>query len=255
MFVITIDQEGSTGDVDRVPELLETLAAAAPAPVLAFERTAGDEVQGLLADAAATLAVVRAALRLGRWQIGVGVGSVVTPLPASTRAASGEVFVRARDAVERAKSRRMAVPVAVTGGLAVVGAPHDAAPPHAPGSNVAGPSAAEPRAAERDTGPRLSAADAEALLQLLGTVVERRTEPGWEAVDTLLGVDAEIQGTPRGVGTAARRAGVERRSRSQAAGMLGVSEQALSKRLRTAAWQQERAVLPTLVRVLEEVDR
>jgi len=227
MFVITMDQEGSTGGADRVPELLVALGQAVPEPVLAFERTAGDEVQGLLAAAADALAAVRTAMRLGGWQVGVGVGDVVDPLPTSTRAATGDAFVRARDAVERAKSRRMPVPVAVTG----------------------------PSPGNEDSFGRLVATDAEALLQLLGTLVERRSGAGWDAVDVVLGLDDDVLGRPEGAGLAARRGDVESRTRSQAAAMLGVSEQALSKRLRAAAWQQERAALPALARVLEEVDR
>ena len=41
-------------------------------------------------------------LRAGGWSIGVGAGPVQTPLPASTRAATGPAFLSARRAVEAA---------------------------------------------------------------------------------------------------------------------------------------------------------
>ena len=44
------------------------------------------------------------ALRSGRWYVGIGVGAVDLPLPASPREGSGPAFVAARAAVEKAKS-------------------------------------------------------------------------------------------------------------------------------------------------------
>lgn len=107
-WVITADQHHSRDDVDRVPAALGVLADV-PAR-LPFERTAGDEVQGLLDDADAVVAAVLALTRLG-WHIGVGAGPVETPLPASTRAARGEAYVRAREAVEAAKGEPSGVDV------------------------------------------------------------------------------------------------------------------------------------------------
>jgi hypothetical protein len=232
MFVMTIDQDDSTGADDHVPALLTALAHAAPGARLAFERTVGDEVQGVIADPAEVVDVVRTAIRLGKWQVGVGVGEIVEPIPSSTRAATGTAFLRARDAVERAKSRRLPVPVAVTG------------PPVLRGESTG--EATTP-------GSALTASDAEAVLQLLGGLLERRSALGWAAVDAVLGVEDGDE--PTVAGRAARRRAAETRTRSQAAGMLGVTEQALSKRLRSAAWQQECAALPALTKILAEVDR
>ncbi len=69
-----------------------------------FERTAGDEVQGVLSEARATIDVIVELLRTDTWYIGLGVGEVAQPLPRSTRAGSGDAFVFAREAVNRAKS-------------------------------------------------------------------------------------------------------------------------------------------------------
>lgn len=101
MIVVTVDQRGSRRDKDRVPELLDELDSVPT--VRPFQRTAGDEVQAVLADAAAAVGV---ALSLGagrHWSVGLGIGPVHTPLPQETRAGSGPAFEAARSAVERAK--------------------------------------------------------------------------------------------------------------------------------------------------------
>ncbi|MBB1048760.1 hypothetical protein G6028_13395, partial [Dietzia cercidiphylli] len=61
MYVVTIDQRGSRVADDLVPGLLEALAVIPCAA--AFERTAGDEVQGLLTDPAAVRRALLVALR------------------------------------------------------------------------------------------------------------------------------------------------------------------------------------------------
>ncbi|MFZ0157624.1 MAG: hypothetical protein WAL50_01230, partial [Kineosporiaceae bacterium] len=82
------------------------LARLAPVPtLLRFERTAGDEFQGLLDDEVSVVGVILDLVREGSWHIGVGVGPVEEPLPRSTRAARGTAFERAREAVEAAKRR------------------------------------------------------------------------------------------------------------------------------------------------------
>lgn len=150
MFVLTIDQRDSTHQGDRVPELLQFLARVSQNQVvLDFDRTAGDEIQGVIADPRIVLDCVRAALRLGDWYVGIGVGAVATPLPASTREASGGAFVHARRAVDRAKRPESSVPVAV----------------------------------EADDSQ--AAADAESLLRLLGAITMRRSKNAWQAIDVM----------------------------------------------------------------------
>jgi hypothetical protein len=145
MYVLTVDQRDSRRTPDRVGGLLETLAADRAAYVLGFERTAGDEVQGVLDDPVTVVDLVLRLVRDGAWSIGVGIGAVNEPLPQSTRAGSGPAFAEARDAVSRAKSR-----------------PYDLA--------VTGD---RPERARR----------AQAALDLLAATVSRRSERGWEAVD------------------------------------------------------------------------
>ncbi|MDP9390064.1 MAG: hypothetical protein M3P89_01420, partial [Actinomycetota bacterium] len=71
-YVLTVDQRASRRGSDRVPEALALLSGGGVAPVLAFERTAGDEFQGVLADPADVVDVVVRLVRHGGWSIGVG---------------------------------------------------------------------------------------------------------------------------------------------------------------------------------------
>ena len=114
MYVMTIDQRGSTGDVDRVPGLLKELSALSTAG--RFERSVGDEVQGVVERADEVVEIALHALRSGRWYVGIGVGEVDLPLPASPREGSGPAFVAARAAVDRAKAAAAHVPLAVVAG-------------------------------------------------------------------------------------------------------------------------------------------
>ena len=143
--VLTIDQRGSTRATatDRVPA---TLAALADVGMLRpFERTAGDEFQGVLDDPAALAAVVERLLRADSWSIGIGIGTVEEPLPESTRAGRGPAYVHARAAVNAAKSAPWR--------LRVQG--------------------------DREPGTRAL----ETTLWLWANVLNRRTERGWEVAD------------------------------------------------------------------------
>jgi hypothetical protein len=148
-YVLTIDQRASRRGPDRVGAVLERLNGSVPV-VLAFERTAGDEFQGVLADPATVVDTVLHLVRLGGWSIGVGAGPVELPLPRSTRAAAGPAFLSARRAVDAAKQRPAR--------LAVRGAAPD------------------------------EAADAQAVLTALAVVVQRRSAQAWEAIG-LIGAD------------------------------------------------------------------
>lgn len=147
MFALTIDQHGSRHGTDRVPHLLRALGGVRT--TLPFERTVGDEVQGLPADATATLDALLVVLRDGHWQAGLGVGAVEEPLPDSVRVARGPALLAARAAVGRAR-RRAPVRVAVSA-------------PAAP----------------------TRAAEAEAVAGLVGTLVRHRTPAQWRIVDAV----------------------------------------------------------------------
>ncbi|WP_194408860.1 DNA-binding protein [Microbacterium cremeum] len=146
MFVLTADQRGSRANADLVPSALAIVnRRGATALALAPERTAGDELQVALADPAAVLSVVLELTRTDQWSVGVGVGDVESPLPASVRAARGAAFVNARDAVDRAKKTPTRLAITAPAG-----------------------------------GP-----DAEALVRLLVELRDRRSPEGWEVYDLL----------------------------------------------------------------------
>lgn len=100
--VLTVDQRGSRTGADLVPEGLAALGRV-PAR-LAFERTVGDELQGVLADGAALADALEVLLRADAWNIGVGVGPLEEPLPDHARAGRGAAYLHARTAVTAAKS-------------------------------------------------------------------------------------------------------------------------------------------------------
>lgn len=162
MFVITADQIDSRHDRDRASEMIAQLVQRhAAAFVLPPDQTAGDEIQLLVAAAEDAFAVLLDLHRTEFWSIGVGVGTIRTPLPQTTRQATGDAFIAAREAVTRAKraEARFALDV-----------------PAAPGGTA--------RSAEDSSGPS-TGADVESLLTMLLLLRQRRTPEGWEAVDLL----------------------------------------------------------------------
>lgn len=198
---MTVDQQASRTVGDRVDALLAMLAdlEGRPGVVRPFERTVGDEVQAVLDDAATAVDVSLRLVRFGGWSVGIGAGAVDEPLPVSVRAGAGDAFVRARAAVERAKSRLRPVPLAVEAGTGRTGR------------------------------------DCEAVLTLLGSVIARRSAAGWAVIDAL-----------------AERAGDRQ---EDVAAALGITQQAVSQRLRTAMWAEELAARPVAARLLTEGDR
>lgn len=101
-IVFTVDQRDSRHSEDRIPA---TLARLAPVPaLLAFERTAGDEFQGVLDDPDAAAAVLAELLRDQAWYVGIGVDRVEEPLPDHARAGRGPAYLKARAAVTEAKT-------------------------------------------------------------------------------------------------------------------------------------------------------
>lgn len=148
LAVMTIDQRGSRRDVDRVQDLLVELGRdLTEGLALPFERTAGDEVQGVLTDPGLVVELALRCARAAHWTVGIGIGAIRRPMPDSTREATGSAFEHARDAVNRAKGAVEAVA-------------------------VEGP---EPT----------SSGYAEAVLGTLATLARRRSPAGWQAVDLI----------------------------------------------------------------------
>lgn len=152
MYVVVADQVDSRSGADRVPDALSRLTGL---PLeLPFERTAGDEIQGLASDPGSVVEAVVRLTRLGGWRIGIGAGEVEQPLPESTRAARGSAYLGAREAIRAARR-----------------SPTDLALALAPGVPA-------------DRYGEL-AGDAETALWLLRSVLSRRSQEGWELIDLL----------------------------------------------------------------------
>jgi hypothetical protein len=212
MYVMTIDQRGSTGDIDRVPGLLKGLSALSTAG--RFERSVGDEVQGVVERADEVVEIALHALRSGRWYVGIGVGEVDLPLPASPREGSGPAFVAARAAVDRAKGAAAHVPLAVVAG-------RDRRRANAATTAADGASGSQ--------GAR-ACANAEAVLRLIGRLVQDRTAAQWKVVDVLRSVRHDTHGTHG--------------SQKIAAQKLGITEQSVSRAVLRSGWQEEWAARP-----------
>ncbi len=107
--VVTADQQASRQHPDGVPAALAALSGLGldQGVLLGFERTVGDEIQGVCGRPEAVVDVVLRLTRLGGWRIGVGIGAAELPLPESTRQARGPAFVAARDAVEDRRSTQL----------------------------------------------------------------------------------------------------------------------------------------------------
>lgn len=178
---MTIDQQGSRSQADLVPALIEQLNSSGAAQLaMPFERTAGDEVQGVMASAHAVVVMLTVCIRQAGWWIGIGAGEVDNAPATSARAGRGPAYIHARDAVERAKTAPYPV---------CVSADH-------PYTEYA-----------------------ETACWLLVGVLEGRSEAGWQAIDALA-----VQGR-----------------QNLAAEQLGISPQAISRRLRVAGMaEQER---------------
>jgi len=160
-FVLTVDQRRSRRSTDLVDVTIDEATALTEALVLPFERTAGDEFQGVVAHASDALVVTLHLTRSGQWSTGVGVGAIEPG--ASTRSSRGPAFLHARNAVELAKRR-----------------PHHVAI-RGPGTDDGSDAATTATTETLDS----RAGQADALATMLAAVVARRTDPGWEAVDLI----------------------------------------------------------------------
>lgn len=176
-FVLIADQVSSRTGADAVPDALARLAGLDC--LLPFERTAGDEVQALLAVPDTVVEAVARLTRLSGWRIGVGAGRVDEPLPSSTREARGSAYLAARDAITVARRQptdfALRLPADVSG---------------------------------KAYGDLLEAVtDAETAIWLLRGTLARRSREGWELMDLL---DAGLTSAE-----AAERLGISRSAVSQ----------------------------------------
>jgi len=156
MFTLTINQRDSRRDGDLVPQLLKDLRHI-PAR-LDFDRSVEDEVQGIVESSHQAVETALIALRTGQWYVGIGVGPINEPLPNLVKDASGHGLVYARRAVDRLRSSKERIPVAVDGPLAAL------------------------------------ASEAEAVLRLLGHIVQHRSAAEWRVLDLLTVQNAVARG-------------------------------------------------------------
>lgn len=157
--VINADQRDSRHRADQVPAALASLAGIdADGVLLGFERTAGDEIQGVCSSPDAVVEAVLRLTRLDQWRIGIGIGQIEQPLPSSTRAARGSAFLAARAAVEDRRSPQS---------LRLISAIED-------DRTVSG---------EVYGGSRQPAWGAETALIGLRALARRRSEKGWEVAE------------------------------------------------------------------------
>ncbi|TLM74124.1 MarR family transcriptional regulator [Pseudarthrobacter sp. NamB4] len=210
MYVLTIDQRGSSSDIDRVPGLIADLRHLAPAH---FERSVGDELQGVVEHAAEAVDIALHALRSGYWYVGIGIGAVHLAEGGSPREGSGSGFVAARKAVELAKAAAGQVPLSVVSGTMVRGK--------------------ETKAHIQEGA--MASANAQAVLRLLGRVVQQRTPAQWRVVDRLRALPGE------------GRHG----SQKQVARELGITEQSVSRAVLRSGWQEEWAARPAAAMLLD----
>ncbi|WP_336714575.1 hypothetical protein [Arthrobacter sp. USHLN218] len=193
MYVLTINQRDSREVGDLVPELTKALRHLPAA--IAFQRSVGDEAIGVVEDAKTAIDAALIALRNRRWHVGIGVGEIRQPLPEEIGQAEGFGLVYARRAVDRARKTGERVPLAVEG----------------PDAEVA--------------------AEAEAVLRLIGQIVATRTEAEWKVLDLL---------TPGARG-----------QQKFIAEVLGITTQAVSKAVVRSHWAEEWACRPAAARLLD----
>ena len=191
---MTVDQAESRAQDDLVEPMLARLDQVVT--LLPFTRTVGDEFQGLLADPMSVVDVTLDLLRSRSWHIGIGIGRVDRPLPDDARRARVPAFLAARTAVEAAKHEPAHVSVASV--------------PEVP-----------------------EAHDADVALGLVAALRDRRTEPGWQAVDLI----------------------TEGLTQAEIASRLQISRQAVGQRLQAAQWSLEREARPLLIRLLAQAEQ
>ena len=81
----------------------------------------------------------------------------------------------------------------------------------------------------------MASANAQAVLRLIGRLVQQRTEAQWRVVDRLRAIQGEV-----GHG-----------SQKQVARELGITEQSVSRAVLRSAWQEEWAARPAAAMLLE----
>lgn len=149
MFAVTADQRASRTAQDLVPATIREMHSRyGQHLLLPPDQNAGDEIQLITPEAPVALRILLDLTRSQQWSVGLGVGSIETPLPSATRMARGSALIAARSAALRAKRQPTRCAVASRSGLTAVD-------------------------------------DAAALVALLITLRDKRSPQGWELYDLL----------------------------------------------------------------------
>ena len=192
-YVLTVNQRDSREAGDRVDHLLGSLRGLPT--VVPFQRSVGDEIQGVVDSAITAVDAALQALRRRRWHVGIGVGGLTAPVPEHLADAYGPGPVHARRAVDRARRTGERIPLAVEGPETAI------------------------------------AAEAEAVLRLLGQIVSTRTAAEWAVLDLMV---PGVRGQQKYV-----------------AEELGITPQAVSRAVVRSSWTEEWATRPAAARLLE----
>lgn len=199
MFIIIAGQVGTIVNDERGAHALADLGARFGADYpLAPDRTTAGDVHALTPGASAALETVLHLMREPHWRVGLGIGHVHSPLPASIREAHGDGVDAARDAIQAATSRPSRF--AMRGGE----------------GESSNPEGYAPNDTHRDTrgllGARRPFETIEPLIDLLLAHRARWSMQSWELHDLLAGGGTQAEAAQR----------------------LGITPQAASKRARTA---------------------
>jgi hypothetical protein len=186
-IVLILDQRGSRTSRDLITStasyLNRDLGSALRLP---FVRTAGDEMQAVLASEHGLYPAAVVAMRGQTWWLGVGIGGIDEPVGPTARESKGSAFWLARAAVDAAKNKRKS-----PRGVAVAG----------------------------DGTCTKLAQDLDAALNALAFISEGRTPRQWEAVEWarrgLSGADVaeQLEVSPQGASQLLRAAGFEEERR------------------------------------------
>lgn len=92
-IVITLDQRASRRTADDVARMARELNDVVGSGLaLQLVRTAGDEMQGLVATGEGLVAIVSRCLEARDWWIGIGIGEIELPLGETARDSRGPAF-------------------------------------------------------------------------------------------------------------------------------------------------------------------
>ncbi len=196
VYLVTLKQRDRRADGDLGDEMLRSLSGIAT--LTPFQRSGSSLLIGVPERAEDAVDATLRALRSHHWMVGLGVGSLYEPVPREAQYLQGTALGYAHTAVERSEHTGERIPLSVIGPDAAV------------------------------------AAEAEAVLRLLGQIVSTRSIAEWAVLDLL---------TP----------GV-RGQQKHVAAELGISAQAVSKAVVRSAWVEEWAARPAAARLLRWIE-